>query len=215
MNLDLSLYLVTDRPLSRGRDIRWIVSQAVQGGATVVQLREKDLETRAFIKLAIDIKALLDPKGIPLIINDRLDVVLAAEADGLHVGQSDMPYGMARRLLGPDKIIGLSVESVGQARQAQSLDADYLGISPVFGTATKTDLAQPMDLAGVAEIAAFTRIPTVGIGGIGPDNAAKVMAAGADGVAVVSAIVSADDPCQAARNIMEQVKAGRRKRRSP
>ena len=104
----LKLYLVTDRPLALGRDVSWVVEEAVKGGVTMVQLREKDIDTKDFIKLGLELKSLLKPLGIPLIINDRVDVALAVDADGVHIGQSDMPYPIARKLLGPDKIIGLS-----------------------------------------------------------------------------------------------------------
>ena len=146
--LDLSLYLVTDRPLSLGRDIAWIVSEAVKGGATFVQLREKDCNTREFVELAVRLKKELAPLGVPLIINDRIDVALASDADGVHIGQSDMPYAMARELMGPNKIIGLSVENMSQVEEANELDVDYIGISPVFSTETKLDTSKPFGVSG-------------------------------------------------------------------
>ena len=203
--LDLSLYLVTDRPLANGRDIEWIVEQAVMGGVTMVQLREKSCSTREFIELAQRLVLTLRPLGIPLIINDRLDVALAANADGLHIGQSDMPYATARALLGNHKIIGLSVETMEQARAANLLDADYIGISPVFGTPTKTDTNLPFGLEGIAQVMSFTKHPAVAIGGIGLHNAAAIMQAGANGIAVVSAICSAPDPQQAAQQLKGKV----------
>lgn len=200
---DLSLYLVTDRPLSRGRSIEWIVDEAVKGGVTMVQLREKDCSTREFIELAICLKQKLQPQNIPLIINDRLDVALASDANGLHIGQCDMPYSIARRLLGTGKIIGLSVENMQQAREANFIDVDYIGISPVFSTQTKSDTAQPFGLEGVNEIMSFMKHPAVAIGGINPGNAADVINAGANGIAVVSSICSADDPQQSAWNLKQ------------
>ena len=140
---DLRLYLVTDRQLSLGRDIEWIVERAVSGGVTMVQLREKDCSTLEFVNLAIRLKKKLSPLRIPLIINDRLDVALGADADGIHIGQSDMPYEIARGLLGKDKIIGLSVENLEQVLEANYQDVDYIGISPVFNTTTKKDIAKP------------------------------------------------------------------------
>jgi thiamine-phosphate pyrophosphorylase len=202
---DLSLYLVTDRPLSLGRDIEWIVEEAVKGGVTMVQLREKDCSTLHFIELAMRLKQKLAPYHVPLIINDRLDVALAADADGLHIGQSDMPYPMARRLLGYDKIIGLSVENMEQALEANLLDVDYIGISPVFGTPTKTDTALPFGLEGILRVMAVSRHPAVAIGGININNAAAIMAAGAHGIAVVSAICSATDPREAAFELKNRV----------
>lgn len=202
---DLNLYLVTDRPLSLGRDMEWIVTQAVEGGVTMVQLREKDADTREFIELAQRLKDVLAPLGVPLLINDRVDVALAVDADGVHIGQSDMPYEMARRLLGPDKIIGLSVENMDDVRRANELDVDYIGISPVYSTTTKTDTAAPFGLEGLREAVRLSVHPTVAIGGMNARTAADVMACGTDGIAVVSAIVSADSPLEAARNLKEIV----------
>ena len=194
---DLKLYLVTDRGLARGRAIEDIVEKAVKGGVTMVQLREKDIATRDFIALALKLKEVLKPYGVPLIINDRVDVALASDADGVHIGQSDMPYRMARALLGPSKIIGLSVENFGQIEEAESLDVDYIGISPVFATPTKTDTAAPFGLEGLRKAVKMSTHPTVAIGGMNMETAADVMACGTDGIAVVSAIVCADDPEQA------------------
>ncbi len=199
----LSLYLVTDRGLSLGRDIHWIVEQAVAGGVTMVQLREKDIDTREFIDLARSLKKLLAPLGVPLVINDRVDVALAADVDGVHIGQSDMSYEDARRLLGPDKIIGLSVENMEQVLQANELDVDYIGVSPVFSTATKTDTAAPFGLEGLAKAVELSVHPTVAIGGMNTRTAAQVFATGTDGIAVVSAIVSAEDPRQAAAELVQ------------
>jgi thiamine-phosphate pyrophosphorylase len=205
MKADIRLYLVTDRSLSKGRDMEWLVEEAVKGGVTMVQLREKDCSTREFIELAIRLKQRLLPCGVPLIINDRLDVALAADADGLHIGQSDMPYEMARRLLGKNKIIGLSVENLEQARQANRLDVDYIGISPVFSTPTKTNTSLPFGLEGIREVMSFTKHPAVAIGGINLSNTVEIMQAGADGIAVVSAICSAENPRQAAKALKKQV----------
>ena len=198
----LRLYLVTDRPLSLGRDIEWIVSEAVKGGATVVQLREKDIDTREFIELALKLKPILREAGVPFIINDRLDVALAVDADGVHIGQSDMPYETARRLLGPDKIIGLSVETLAEVLEANSLDVDYIAVSPVYSTATKTDTAPPFGLEGLREAVKASRHLVVAIGGMNAKTAPAVFAAGADGIAVVSAICSAPNPEAAARELL-------------
>lgn len=200
-SFDLSLYLVTDRSLSLGRPIEDVVGQAVKGGVTMVQLREKDCSSREFYELAIKLKDILRPSGVPLIINDRLDVALACDADGLHIGQSDIPYPVARKLLDKDKIIGLSVESLQDAIDANELDVDYIGISPVFGTPTKTDTAPALGLEGIRDIMKISKHPSVGIGGINISNAADIITSGADGVAVVSAIMSAPDPENAAREL--------------
>ncbi|MDU1889677.1 MAG: thiamine phosphate synthase [Dysgonomonas sp.] len=198
---DLSLYLVTDRSLSLGRPLDSIVKDAVEGGVTMVQLREKDASTLEFYNLAIQLKEILKPYNIPLIINDRLDIALACDADGLHIGQNDMPYDIARKLLGKDKIIGLSVENVQDAIEANKLDVDYIGISPVFLTKTKTDTASAIGLEGIREITRISRHPSVGIGGINPNNANEIISAGTDGISVVSAIMSANSPKESAQQL--------------
>ena len=202
----LSLYLVTDRGLAGERDIVDIVRESVEGGATMVQLREKTLDTGAFVALALRLKEVLKPYGVPLVINDRVDVALACDADGVHIGQSDMPYEMARKLMGPDKIIGLSVENFDQVEQANSLDVDYIGISPVFATPTKTDTAAPFGLDGLRRAVRLSKHPTVAIGGMNSSTAAEVMAAGTDGIAVVSAIVCAESPREASRQLLQIIR---------
>lgn len=194
----LRLYLVTDRRLALGRDLETVVEEAVKGGVTMVQLREKDIDTATFIAEALRLKALLAQMNVPLIINDRVDVALAADADGVHIGQSDMPYIMARKLLGPDKIIGLSAENMQQVEEANTLDVDYIGISPVYATTTKTDTAPAFGQEGLREAVRLSVHPTVGIGGMNLETAAETIRSGADGIAVVSAIMSAPDPRQAA-----------------
>jgi len=198
----LKLYLVTDRGLSLGRDLEWVVEQAVKGGTTMVQLREKETDTREFVALAQRLVKILRPAGVPLIINDRIDVALAVDADGVHIGQSDMPYDIARRLLGPDKIIGLSVENLDEVLEANKLDVDYVAISPVYGTPTKTDTAAPFGLEGLRRAVQLSEHPTVAIGGMNARTAPDVFAAGTDGIAVVSAICSAPDPAEAARKLL-------------
>lgn len=199
--IDYSLYLVTDRSLSKGRSTAEIVAAAVAGGVSCIQLREKSCGTREFLNEALALQPLLNSRNIPLIINDRLDIALAIEADGVHLGQSDMPIGMARKIAGDSLIIGISAESVDDALRAEQEGADYIGISPVFSTPTKTDIAPPLGLEGVRQIRALVDIPLVGIGGINLDNAESVLAAGADGIAMVSAIVSAADPAGAAKKL--------------
>ncbi len=206
-DFDLSLYLVTDRELSLGRPLSEIVEKAVAGGATIVQLREKNTETRDFLKLALKLKEILRPLNIPLIINDRMDIALASGADGIHVGQSDMPVEEIRKYLGNDILIGLSVESLKDAENANSLDIDYIGISPVYTTATKKELTRGLGLEGVKTISKISRFPSVGIGGININNAADIIKAGADGIAVVSALCSADNPQKAAADLYREVSA--------
>jgi thiamine-phosphate pyrophosphorylase len=207
--LNLDLYLVTDRDLSLGRPLTQIVEQAVKGGATIVQLREKDMETRDFIEEAQLIKKLLRPFNVPLIINDRVDVAMAVDADGVHLGQHDMPYHMARNLLGGEKIIGWSVENYEQAEEANQYDVDYIAISPVFTTPTKEELKTELGIEGVQKIREISRHPAVGIGSIKTDNAAEIIRAGADGVAVVSGICSAEDPKEAAQSLIQEVRKGK------
>lgn len=206
---DLSLYLVTDRGLSLGRSTVDIVRAALAGGVTCVQLREKHCATREFMAEARAVRELLAGTGVPLIINDRIDVALAVDADGVHLGQTDMLIADARRLTGPDMLIGISAECVEDAIRAQAEGADYVGISPVFATPTKTDTAPALGLEGVAAIRAAVSLPLVGIGGIGPDNAAEVIRAGCDGIAVVSAIVSAPDPKEAASRLRTIIRAAK------
>lgn len=205
MPLNLDLYLVTDRDLSKGRSLDWVVEKAAKGGTTVVQLREKDMETKDFIEEAKRIQKILKPYKIPLIINDRVDVALAIGADGVHLGQTDMPYLMARKILGNDAIIGLSVESFEQAEEANRYDVDYIAISPVFTTPTKEELTQELGITGVQKITEISKHPSVAIGSIKPHNAEAIIKAGADGVAVVSAICSAEDPEKAASELRTKV----------
>ena len=202
----LDLYLVTDPNLSLGRSHEYVVEQAVKGGVSIVQLREKDISSRLFFQYAEALMKLLKSLGIPLIINDRLDIALAVEADGLHIGQSDLPYGICRKLLGKDKIIGLSVETIAQAKEANDLDVDYIGLSPVFATQTKKDINTPLGLDGIKEIASFTKHASVAIGGINKENATSIIQSGADGIAVVSAIVSQEDIRAAAHELKNIVK---------
>ncbi|MBI9076878.1 MAG: thiamine phosphate synthase [Desulfatibacillum sp.] len=206
MTIDYSLYLVTDRPLSLGRDLLEIIQKAIDGGVTIVQLREKNCATREFVELARAAKAVLDPKKIPLIINDRADVALAAGAAGLHIGQTDMAYKDARKIMGPDAIVGLSVENIQQVEDAGAIDPDYLGVGPIFATQTKPDAAPPIGLDGLTRIRKITNRPLVAIGAIHAGNARDVILAGADGVAVVSAICSLQDPAKAAKNLARAIR---------
>ncbi|MBI9031900.1 thiamine phosphate synthase [bacterium] len=204
-DLDYSLYLVTDRSLTLGRDLLYIIEEAILGGTTMIQLREKSSSSRAFYDLALKVKKITLKYNIPLIINDRLDIALAVEADGLHIGQSDLPYSVARSILGPKAIIGLSVESVQDALDADSLDVDYLGISPVFSTNTKRDTAIPLGIEGVRDIKSISRHKLVAIGGINLENSQAIIKAGADGLALVSAICSADSPRKASEDLLRQI----------
>ena len=205
MKPDYSLYLVTDRHLAGGRALSEIVMESVAGGVSCVQLREKKLGTREFVQEAKRIHDLLLVAGVPLIINDRIDVAQACNAEGVHLGQSDMHIKDARKILGPDIIIGISAESLQDAVDAEKDGADYIGISPVFSTKTKEDIATPLGLEGVAEIRKNVDIPLVGIGGINDKNCADVVRYGADGIAVVSAIIAAEDVMAATSRLRRKI----------
>lgn len=207
---DFGLMLVTDRTLSRGRSLEDVVAAAVRGGVTAVQLREKACPAREFLDLARRLKDRLDSAGVPLLINDRADIALAVGAAGAHIGQDDLPFPDARRLLGPGAAIGMSIETPDQAAESEGWDVAYLGVSPVFATPTKADAKTPWGLDGLRRLRSLTRHRLVAIGGINAANAAQVLEAGADGLAVVSAICSADDPeaaTRALRGVLDRSRA--------
>jgi len=196
------LYLVTDEKLSRGRSHLEVAEAAIRGGADVIQLRDKTADSGTLYRIAVAMRKLTLEAKIPLIVNDRLDIALAVDADGLHVGQDDLPASVARRLLGPGKILGVSTETPQEALQAEKDGADYLGVGPIFeARGTKADAGEPKGPAMIAPIRAKCRLPIVAIGGIKAGNARSVLEAGADAVAVISDIVAADDIEQAARRM--------------
>jgi len=207
--VNYSLYLVTDSDLSRGRSLLDIVGTAVDGGVTCVQVREKTTSSRAYLERLAPVRGFLRERGVPLFVNDRIDVALAAEADGVHLGQTDIPLLLARRIAGDRLIIGISCETTKDAIAAEQGGADYVSVSPVFGTPTKTDTAPPLGLDGVRGIRRAVRLPVVAIGGINGTNAGDIIRAGADGICVVSAIVSAPDPRAAAATLREIVERAR------
>src|SRR5688572_17205925 len=204
MQVDLRVYAIVDPEVSGGHDLTELTRRIAAGGATLVQLRDKVSDTRAMIERARAVKAALGT--VPLVINDRVDVALACKADGVHLGQEDMDVEDARRILGPDAIIGLSIKTVEQAQAAPLDRLHYAGIGGVFGTSSKTQKSKPIGPAGLARIVeALHRrrpaFPTCGIAGIDAGNAAEVIAAGADGVSVISALSLASDPQAAAREL--------------
>lgn len=203
--LDLRLYLVTDPGLTAERGLAATVAAAVAGGATLVQLRDKEAGDAALAEAARDLAALLQPRGVPLIVNDRPEVAARARADGVHVGRNDAAAAAARRLLGPEALIGVSAATPEDAAAVDPAVADYVAASPVFFTATKGDLDPPLGLEGLRAMRAATRLPLVAIGGISEARIAEVIAAGADGVAVVSALCAAADPSAAARRLRHAV----------
>lgn len=193
MSVDYSLYLVTDRDILQKRDLFKAVELAVKGGVTIVQLREKNISSREFYNLAVAMKKLTASLHVPLIINDRLDIALTANADGLHIGQDDLPLPQTRQLLGKNKLLGYSVSTVSEAAYGQEHGADYLGAGTVFPTGSKSDACEPIGLELLKKIKEAVTIPVVGIGGIGMSNASLVKKTGVDGISVISAILGKDD----------------------
>lgn len=201
----LQLYLVTDQSILKKRSLIDVVRSAVHGGVSCVQLREKHACSRDFYAQAVALLQVLQPLNIPLVINDRIDIALACGAQGVHLGRSDLPVDKARRLLPPEMFIGWSVETLTDVQRSHSLPLDYLGVSPVFATPTKTDTAPPWGLAGLQRARQASNLPLVAIGGVHVGNAAAVLQSGADGLAVVSAICAADDPNAAAQHLRQRM----------
>jgi len=207
------LYVITDEEIGRGRSHAELARRAVAGGADVIQLRDKRLSGRDLFRAAVAIRGITADAGALFIVNDRLDVAFAAGADGVHLGENDLPVGEARRIAPPGFVIGASVSSVATAVRAAAEGADYVALSPTFATASKDDAGPGYGLTMLAEIRAAVSLPLVAIGGITAANVAGVIAAGADGVAVISAVVGEDDVTAAARDLRARItaaKAGRR-----
>ncbi|WP_367924776.1 thiamine phosphate synthase [uncultured Ruthenibacterium sp.] len=203
---DLLLYGVTDRAWLRGRDLADVVEQSIQGGVTMVQLREKDMDPEAFFEEAKRIQAVCRRHGVPFLIDDDVDLAARVGADGVHVGQHDMEAGLVRSKVGEGMLLGVSAQTVEQALRAQAAGADYLGVGAVFPTGTKTD-ADSVSYDTLKAICEAVDIPVVAIGGIGPDNVDKLAGSGICGVAVVSALYAQDDPCAAAQTLAARTKA--------
>jgi thiamine-phosphate pyrophosphorylase len=202
MTIDLRLYVVTDEPQTGDRGVPATVQSAIAGGATIVQLRDKTASTRALMAKARALLSICRPAGVPLLINDRVDVALASGADGVHLGQSDMEARDARRVLGPDAIIGVSIRNEAEIEIAQRDGATYLAANGVWTTATKTDFGAPLGCDGLRKLVSASRLPMVAIGGIGVEQAPMIAEAGCAGIAVVSAVMKAPDPrlaCMALR----------------
>lgn len=209
-NIDYSLYVVTDTVLAKKRSLEEIVRLAINGGASVIQYREKNAPFETMVKEATMLHEITNAANIPLIINDNIQVALQVGAEGVHIGQGDMPADQARALIGPNKILGVSVKTLKEALKAVADGADYLGVGTIFATNTKSDAGKPTGLEPLKEIARCVNIPTVGIGGINADNARLVIACGAIGIAVISAIFGAEDPETTARNLRRIVDETRR-----
>lgn len=205
MTMGCELYVVTDEQLSRGLSHAEIARQAVQGGADVVQLREKNATGRSFYEAAVEVREVTRGSGTLFIVNDRLDVAMAVGADGVHLGQNDMPLLAARKVAPNDLLIGISVGTVQEAVQAEHDGADYVAFGPVFPTASKSDAGPGLGLKMLKDISLAVTIPLVAIGGIGPANVREVVSNGADGVAVISAVVGQEDIASAARELKRMV----------
>jgi thiamine-phosphate pyrophosphorylase len=200
-DIDLSLYLVTDKSDDVEKFLKTI-EEAINGGVTVVQIREKTADTLDFYNLALKVKEITSRYNVPLIINDRVDVALAIDADGIHVGQSDMPCDVTRKLVGPDKIVGVSAATIEEAKKAEKDGADYIGTGAVFPTQTKDD-APKVTKKELKDIVDSINIPVVAIGGITLDNAHELLDTGIAGLSVVSAIMSSDNPKKSSKKLLE------------
>ena len=205
MIIDYKLYLVTDRTNKTDKEFLNIIEEAIKGGVTVVQIREKDADTLEFYNISNKVKEICSKYNVPLIINDRIDIALAIDADGVHIGQSDMPIKIARKLIGNDKILGISAHNLEEATDAEENGADYLGVGAIFSTSTKKD-ANDVSIDTLKEISSNVDIPTVAIGGINLDNVEKLKDTNISGISVVSAIMNAENPKIASENLLRKIK---------
>ncbi len=209
-HLDLSVYVITDRQVGRGQHHEEMAAAAIAGGATVLQLREKMATTSQLLDMAKQTLNITRRAGVPLIINDRVDIALAVDAEGVHVGPDDLPVVVARRLLGPNRIVGASAGTEAEARAAEQDGADYLGVGSVFGTSSKPDAGSPIGVEALRRIAQAVRIPILAIGGITHANAPEAIRAGAVGVAVISAIMAGQNIQEATSRLVDVIRAARR-----
>lgn len=204
---DFRLYLITDRHQTGGRPLLEVVRQALEGGVKAVQLREKDLPSAALYRLAVELRQLTIEYGARLIINDRPDIAFAAGADGVHIGVNSLPVAAVRQLLGQDKIICYSAHAVAEALQAQASGADCVTFSPVYATPSKAGYGAPCGVKKLAAAVAALAIPVIGLGGISAANLTEVLSAKVAGIAAISAILTAIDPCGAAKALLEKIEA--------
>jgi thiamine-phosphate pyrophosphorylase len=206
------LYVITDEQLSKGRSHAEIARSAIEGGADVIQFRDKTASSRKLYDDALAIRKITRQAHVSFIVNDRIDIALAVNADGVHVGQKDMPALVARQLIGKNKILGISAETLEQAVQAEKDSADYLGVGPIYeARATKPDACEPMGLFLLRQVRQKCQVPIIAIGGINHNNAKEVIQAGADGIAVISAIVAAEDVSAASRELKALVRNERKR----
>ena len=201
-DIDYSVYLVTDRRNKTDEEFLNIIEEAIKGGTTIVQLREKTASTKEFYELALKVKEITSKYDVPLLINDRIDIALAVDSEGVHIGQDDMPAVVAREIIGKEKILGVSASTVEEAKKAETDSADYIGSGAVFPTATKDD-ADSVSKEELKEIVDSIDIPVVAIGGITIENANTLKGSGIAGFSVVSAIMSAEDPKEASKKLKE------------
>lgn len=203
------VYVIIDDEFGRGRDLVEMAQACIRGGAGMMQLRCKDCSDQRFYELACSIRQITADSAVPFIVNDRVDIALAANADGVHVGQDDLPASVARTLLGSGKLVGVSAATPREARQAVAAGASYLGVGAVFATGTKPDAGSPIGPDAIAAVRSACPLPIVGIGGISPEKAHLVIEAGADGVAVVSAVMGDSDPQAATARLVEIVRGAK------
>lgn len=204
---DYTLYLVTDSRFLKHRSLADAVGEAIDAGVTVVQLRDKNAHSRELYETGLQLKSLLAGTGVPLIINDRVDIMQAVDADGVHVGPNDLPLATVRRLAGSEKLVGYSVDTVEDLQYAQNEGADYVGVGPVFATATKTDAGPVLGIEGLSKVVQNALIPCVGIGGIDAENCSKVFSVPeVSGVCAASAIMGADSITEAVRSFRKSLR---------
>lgn len=200
----LKLYLITDRKYLNGKSLKKAVEDSILGGVTIVQVREKGVSSRLFYDTALEVKQVTDYYNLPLIINDRIDIALAVNAAGVHLGQSDMHLAAARKILGQDKIIGISAHNILEALEAESNGADYVGIGPVYPTNSKSDAEEPIGTDNLKKIVENIKLPSVAIGGISEENFKDVISSGVNGISVISAILNKNDHRKAAETLRIQ-----------
>lgn len=210
MTVDFNLYLITDRIQAAGGELPAVVAAALQGGVRAVQLREKDLPPRRLFELAVVLRRATREQGARLLINDRIDIAMAVDADGVHLGAASLPVAEARRLLGADRLIGYSAHGVDEAVKAEREGADFVTFGPVFPTPSKAAYGAPLGPAALAEAVHSLRIPVFALGGVTPAAVAGIMATGCRGIALISAIIAADRPEKAARGLLDELAAASR-----
>ena len=209
MSLDFDLYVVTDRQLTGGQPLRLVVEAALRGGVRAFQLREKDLPPRELYPLALEMRRLTQRYGARLLINDRVDVALAVDADGVHLTTTSLPASVARQVLGPGRLIGASTHTLAEVQAAAEGGADFLVFGPVFFTPSKAPYGEPVGLDALRTARAAVTLPILAIGGVKKANLDQVLAAGADGIAVISAVISADDPMAASQDLLATLRSRR------